>query len=494
MKYITFIINMAVIVSHAYSQGFMNNWYFGDYAGLNFSGGSPVYQFSPMRSYEANASVSDSLGNLLFYTNGVTIWDKYHNKMPNGDSLEIAAQFDLPFGGGSSVTQGVIILPMPGSSEKYYVFYLKRAVDFYNENSLMYSVVDMSLNGGNGDVIDGLKNIPYTPSGNYLWEKMTAVKHANGKDWWLITTSGKTVDADPTYFELFLITADGISGPTFQPYDFWSTEGWDGWVFSGQMKFSLSGNKLALTRTSQVDIYNFDRCDGTLSNRVIIDSLPIASYGLEFSKDETKLYVSSLGNNALKPYLTQICLNCNGIIKTTLYSDTKQYEFMQLQIGPDDKIYTGFDKTNVEDENERFLSFINYPDSFGLACDFQLAAFELGDSGRIRYGLPNFVNYDLGALTGADSCGAIININDLNNDSQVKIFPNPAVNYIFLADKNNNSVACEAVLFYNSTGVLVKKIIQPNGPLDVSDLAHGIYVVKVVGKAENYILKLEILK
>jgi len=493
MKYITFLICMAAICSHTFSQGYMNNWFFGNYAGVNFSTGSPVYQFSPMRSYEANASVSDSLGNLLFYTNGVAIWDKHHNKMPNGDSLEIALQASLPLGGGSSVTQGVIILPMPGSSEKYYVFYLKRAVDFYNENTLMYSIVDMSLNGGNGDVIDGMKNIPYAPSGNYLWEKMTAVKHGNGKDWWLITMSGKTVDADPTYFEIFLITVDGISGPTLQPYDFWSTEGYDGWVVLGQMKFSLTGNKLALTRTSFIDIYTFDRCDGTLSNRIIIDSLPISSYGLEFSRDETKLYVSSIGNNSLKPYLTQLCLNCNEIIKTTLHTDNKQYEFAQMQIGPDNKIYTGFAEVGFQDDKAHYLSVINYPDSFGLACDFELAAFELGDSGRIWYGLPNFVNYDLGALTGADSCGAIININDLNNSSQVKIFPNPAVNYIFLSDKHNNSVACEAVLFYNSTGVLVKKIIQPKGALDVSDLAQGIYVVKVVVSGESYIMKLEIL-
>ncbi len=492
MKYIAFMICMVACCSHTFSQHYMDNWYFGVKASLNFSTGVPVNQPSPMSGFEACASISDSIGSLLFFSNGISIWDRNGTKMPHGDSLEIAAQQDEPYY-GSSVTQGVIILPMPGAPDKYYVFYLARAVDFYNENTLMYSVVDMSLNSGNGDVIDGMKNIPYEPSGKYLWEKMTAVKHANGKDWWLITISGKTVDDDPSYFEKFLITEAGISDPISQPYDFWSTDGYDGWMFHGQMKFSLSGSKLAVTRSSHVDIYSFNRCDGMLTNRLIIDSLPLVSYGLEFSPDEKKLYVSSLGNTPLKPYLTQICLNCNVIIKTTIDMHSTNHEYTQMQIGPDGKIYLGFGEPLFLET--RYISVINYPDSFGLACDFDLASFDLGDSAHLSYGLPNFVNYDLGALTGADSCGAIININDLNNSSQVKIFPNPADNYILISDKNNNSIACETVLFYNSTGVLVKKIVQPTGALDVSNLAQGIYVVAVtLNTGESYITKLEILK
>ena len=115
---------MAAICSHTFSQHYMDNWYFGENASLNFSAGYPIYQTSPMKTYEADATISDSLGNLLFYTNGESIWDRNGDIMPNGDSLEIARQIGIPYRDGSSVTQGVIILPVPGSSEKYYVFYL----------------------------------------------------------------------------------------------------------------------------------------------------------------------------------------------------------------------------------------------------------------------------------------------------------------------------------------------------------------------------------
>ena len=496
MKHIFSICLVALICNQAFCQHYMDNWYFGVNASLNFSTGTPIYQTSPMKGYEAAGSISDSLGNLLFYTNGESIWDRNGDIMPNGDSLEIARQIGIPYRDGSSVTQGVIILPVPGSSEKYYVFYLTKGYnpgDVYNLLSLMYSMVDMSLNGGNGDVVVGEKNILLPDGGNYIWEKMTAVKHGNGKDWWLVTVSGKTIEMDSCYFEKFLITEDGISIPQFQPYDSWSDDLPTFIMELGQMKFSLSGTKLALTRGSYVDVYSFDRCEGILFNRLTIDSLNYENYGLEFSPSENKLYVGNIGMPPNKPVLTQICLDCNIIIKTTLYIHSTGFDFGQLQVAPDGKIYTAFAEDGFLEDDARHLSIINFPDSFGTACDFELANFILGDSGFIRAGLPNFVNYDLGALTGADSCGAIININDLNNSSQVKIFPNPADNYIFLSDKNNNSFACEAVLFYNSTGVLVKKIIQPNDALDVSDLAQGIYVVKVVISRESYIMKLEIL-
>ena len=500
MKHIYSICLVALICNQAFCQHYMDNWYFGDNAALNFSTGVPVYQSSPMTGFEAYATISDSLGNLLFFSNGISLWDKFGNKMPHGDSLEIAQQQDAPYY-GSSVTQGVIILPLPGSSGKYYVFYIAKGNDpgdINNLQSLMYSVVDMSLNGGNGDVADGQKNIPVAGCDNYIWEKMTAVKHGNGKDWWLICISGRLVELDPCYLEKFLITQDGISAPQFQPYDTVHVA-WDAMETSfselGQMKFSLSGKKIAITRGSYIDVYDFNRCDGMLSNRLTIDSVNLQNYGLEFSNDETKLYATSGLQTPVKPELNQICLDCNIPIITKLYSHATSYNFAQLQVAPDGKIYTGFAEAGFLGTDARFLSVINYPDSFGVSCDFELASFELGDSGRIRGGLPNFVNYDLGALTGADSCGAIININDLNNSSQVKIFPNPADNYIFLSDKNNNFVACEAVLFYNSTGVLVKKIVQPTGALDVSDLAQGIYVVAVtLITEERYIMKLEILK
>ncbi|MFN0274662.1 MAG: T9SS type A sorting domain-containing protein [Chitinophagales bacterium] len=434
-----------------------------------------------MASFEATATISDSIGNLLFFTNGISIWDRNGIIMPHGDSLDIAQQQDEPYY-GSSVTQGVIILPVPNSSCKYYVIYLTEVIDFYIELSLMYSMVDMTLNSGNGDVILGQKNVPITESGKYMWEKMTAVKHGNGKDWWFITISEKTASSDSCYFEKLVISETGISPPQFQPYDTVDVTGLaleTAFCGLGQMKFSLSGKKLAVTRGSFIDVYDFDRCDGMLSNRIIVDSVNFENYGLEFSPDETKLYAASGVQTPVKPKLIQICLDCNVIIKTTLYMHASNYYFSQLQIAPDGKIYLGFAEEGFIDDNAHYLSVINYPDSFGTACDFELASFMLGDSAHMSYGLPNFVNYDLAALaTPCDTADTTDIAEEIINKNEIVVFPNPAGNYITITSHFNQYTNTKAEM-YNIAGVKVKEIeIQSSSQqINIKSLPAGIYSI-----------------
>src|SRR4030095_6129011 len=120
-------------------------------ASLDFSGGTPVATTpsSSFYSTEPAASISDyTTGGLLFYSNSTTIYNKLHNIMPNGSGID---------GCGSS-TQGALIIRKPCNANLYYHF----TVDCI-ENSLIagfrYSIVDMTLAGGNGDVISGSKNV-----------------------------------------------------------------------------------------------------------------------------------------------------------------------------------------------------------------------------------------------------------------------------------------------------------------------------------------------
>ena len=88
------------------SQGEAANWYFGVNAGLNFSSGAPVLDLNgQLATNEGCGSISDANGDLLFYTDGITVWDKNHNQMPNGFGLL----------GDPSSTQSGIIIPLPGS-------------------------------------------------------------------------------------------------------------------------------------------------------------------------------------------------------------------------------------------------------------------------------------------------------------------------------------------------------------------------------------------
>ena len=494
--FIFFSIDFSI---HAFSQHYMDNWSFGVNAGLNFSTGVPVFQNSPMKSLEATATISDSLGNLLFFTNGISIWDSDGNIMPHGDSLEIAQQLDEPYY-GSSVTQGAIIIPAVGYPDEYYVFYLASASTLGGPGpfQLMYSVVDMTLHDGKGDIKLPQKNVPVPGGGDKMWEKMTAVKHGNGKDWWLVVIS-LTESLDSSYFEKFLITEDGISTPQFQAYSIFYFGGGLETAFSelGQMKFSLSGKKIGVTRGSFIDVFDFDRCDGMFSNHLTIDSVNYENYGLEFSPDETKLYASSTVQSPVKAELIQICLDCNVPIKTLLYTHPTTYNFSQLQIGPDGKIYLGFAEVGFLDDNAHYLSVINYPDSFGLACDFELATFALGDSAHMSYGLPNFVNYDLSALTGPDSCETIIEaIPEIHANDDIIIFPNPATNFIYFADKQRNILDnIESVKFYDVTGRLCKSFSNTVSVIDISEMQPGIYILRIKDSKEKlYLRKLEIIK
>ncbi len=133
MKFLIFICMAAAFCCHAFTQSYDNNWVFGDSAGLNFSSGPPSPFTSAIITNEAVATISDITGGLLFYSNGVNIWDKNFEIMPNGDSIQIGGG---GFSFGSSITQGVIIVQKPLAENLYYIFHIQSI-------GLGYSVVDI---------------------------------------------------------------------------------------------------------------------------------------------------------------------------------------------------------------------------------------------------------------------------------------------------------------------------------------------------------------
>src|SRR5688572_15417510 len=116
-------------VQNLYAQKEGNIWYFGDRAGVDFNSGSPKALTNGMLiTAEGCATICDVNGKLLFYTDGISVWNRKHKKMPNG--------FDLK--GDPSSTQSGIIVPYPNDTTKYYVF----TVDFEgHEDGFQYSIV-----------------------------------------------------------------------------------------------------------------------------------------------------------------------------------------------------------------------------------------------------------------------------------------------------------------------------------------------------------------
>jgi PKD repeat protein len=360
----------------AFSQNEVSKWYFGDYAGISFSGFIPVaLTDGALNTGEGCASISSPAGNLEFYTDGRFVYDKNHDQMPNGSGLL----------GHASSTQSAIIVPKPMSTTQYYIFTLD-AYDNGLANGLCYSRVDMTLNGGLGDVVQSEKNISLLP---YACEKVSAVKSSNGNSFWVVTHQWGT-DA----FFAYQVTSSGVdltpvisnTGPVLTG---------DMQASKGYIKISPDGTKLAMANNTaySVGIYNFNNMLGIVAHLVTDNNYsnpggtdPGGPYGIEYSPDNQRLYVSEWKANR-KIYQYDLS---SGIAEDILNSRVVVANVSQgadpigsLQLGPDNKIY-------VARQNSPYLSRINLPNIQGTGCSFTDNAFGL--AGReSNYGLPSFV-------------------------------------------------------------------------------------------------------
>lgn len=362
------------------------NWVLGDSVLLDFSSNPPTLGISGLRSYEGLSVISDLNGTLLFYTNGITVWNAQHQPMPNGLGLNS----DL------SSSDAALIVPLPGSSHIYYIFTVGIG-DSQPLGSIFcgvaYSVVDMSLHGGLGDVTQ--KNVVIHPS-PLSTEKLCATQHANGMDYWIMTH-----DYSNNQFRAFLLTSNGV-----QPNPVVSKIGMRYVNYKGlfgNMRFSPSGCKLAVSlrigALDTVEVFDFDKSTGYVHNLIQLNFLggwgqwgelpedypnDLEPYGVCFSPDNTKLYISAPST------IMQFDLASNDpqLIQQSRYpvaqSIGTSYYFSSMQIGADGKIY-------IARPSASFVSTINSPNSAGAACGF--VASGIAFSGlKSKHGLPNFVS------------------------------------------------------------------------------------------------------
>lgn len=374
-----------------------DNWYFGEHAGVNFSTGKPVVLYdSQMQIVDNNptegvASISDKSGRLLFYTNGVTVWNP-HQVMMNGTGLN----------GNTYSTQSAIIIPWPGKDSLYYIF----TTDFFGgTKGLCYSVINMNSNQGLGEVVQ--KNIPLLSP---VCEKITAVKHCNNRDIWVITRRFNS----PDYYT-YLVSDTGVSLPLISDAGNVTNEDY---YKRGYLKVSHGGRKLASIYGSSIEYSDFDKSTGKVSNTQLlyIPSLNLDTshvnggigYGIEFSADDKFMYVSwqyiIIAPITITNFISQFDISRGDIaaIKMSQYnvassniydSDYRFYQAMQL--ASDGKIYvaTMYD-----------LASINNPDVAGINCNFQKHSVDLSP-GASGWGLPTFLqSYLFDPVTIKNDC------------------------------------------------------------------------------------------
>ena len=370
-----FTISFLLLLPQAISaQKEAGTWYFGRYAGLDFNSGTPVViSGGQINTIEGVATISNSSGDLLFYTEGMTVWNRLHQVMPNGTGLN----------GHISSTQSAIIVPKIGDAGRYYIFTID---DYGSPQRLQYSIVNMNLDGGLGDL--EAKNIPVITG---VSEKLTAVRHCNQRDIWIITHS----TFGNTYYA-FLVDPSGVNTTPVVSRTGSSLLG----ISLGYLKASPDGRKLACANwTINADISDFDNTSGVISNTYGLIPNPTDTayrlYGIEFSPNGKLVYASTyfqkpppdpqMGDLLLQ---YDVSLSTPAAIRASRQVIAKQLwtsDFMALQTAIDGKIYMA--KTDQKE-----IAAIDHPNVYGPGCGYVSNAVQFTvPYEKSTAGLPNFI-------------------------------------------------------------------------------------------------------
>jgi gliding motility-associated-like protein len=365
-----------------------DRWLFGQRAGLDFRPDIPVADptTSPMDVYTSPAVMADSNGNILFYTDGRRVFDRNGSVMPHGDSLHSAGS-----------TMPVIIIPKPESDSIYYIFTTFRPKskpdDPITIYGLEYNELSLKRNNGLGDLTR--KNIELLPPD--VASKLTAVRHSNGVDYWVVGHKYDSLDMNRSKeFCSFRVTRDGVDSNYVSSVAGTAQGGFQTTKNLGYMKVSPDGTKLAtaIHGLGIYEIFNFDASTGKVSNAITSSPAFTNAYGIEFSPDSRFLYAtttSATGPSGLDipvSYLFQFDISSGGSIFSsfdTIAVDTLGSYFAGIQLGTDGRIYVcRYPFGNAS------LSVIENPKRPGPACNFTVNAADLG--GKLcRNGFPNFI-------------------------------------------------------------------------------------------------------
>jgi hypothetical protein len=464
MKKVTLIILITIACFKADSQNQgVNNWWIMGYEGfygalpfgntfIDFNSGIPVlsHTYLEMEFRHTHANISDAQGNLLFYTNGYYIADATHDTMMNGSGIN-PSSYTSYFSDGLGIPQANIILPIPGSSNLY--AFIHSTADKYPgytcSYNLYYSVIDMNLNGGLGSVT--IKNqIILTDSLNY--GKITAVKHANGRDWWIICHRIRS-----SLFYKFLLTPFTLQGPYLQ-----NIGNNDRRTGAGQAVFSPDGKRYAHfwmssgTQIGNLEIFNFSRCTGLLDSvtQIFLNYENGYQVGVAFSPNSNVLYVSNVFHvyqfdltAANIPASMDTVATYDGFLDSYPPWPALPTLFALTALAPDGKIYI------TTGNSTHYFHSIDNPDVIGTGCNvnqhsIQLPAYYFNT-------LPNHPNYFLGCDTTCTPCLEGLTPGPSPKERGVTANPNPN-NGAFTLQFDVQSTAGE-LLIYDVNGRMVYK-------------------------------------
>jgi gliding motility-associated-like protein len=367
---LTFTLQKPVV----FAQLQNNNWIFGYGARVNFSGPIPVGSSNAaINSNESTASVSDpSSGQLLFYTDGRKVWNANNQVMPNGANL---------LGGFyNSCTQGALIVPFPEDNQRYYLFTLEELEALSSspvvDNGLRFSVVDMTLNGGLGDVQVATMN---TPLATDLTEKLIVIRSTEIQGFWVLAHKKNANEFLAWKIDACGVTAQPVVstvGSIFASVPIGATEAW-----AGAMDASPDGNRIGMPIdwSDRIEFFDFNKTTGVVSNLLTVnvtdDSSPgfLRKYGACFSPDGSKFYYTNFNSVYqlnLSTYTSAAIASSNTLIYSPIL-EPNGYPSSQIEQAPNNKLYVAIGNAERLDE-------ISNPNSLGLGCDYVTNAVSFG--------------------------------------------------------------------------------------------------------------------
>ena len=382
------------------------NWIFGIYGTapsnyygntqLNFLSNAPTINYfdGGMRFRVNNIAMSNAAGDLQFYFNGTTAWNKNYEVML--DSIDEGTQAINPTI-PNAFLQGCIVLPYPEHDSLYMLIYSKQVLIYDTifgawayGTGLRYSLIDMSGNSGLGSAV--AKDVHLLDNDTLSEGRINAIKHANGRDFWVMMPRAESG------YQLFLLSPNGIEYQDFQP-EFDYPNG------IGMMNFSPDGTKCAVWSIlafgycpDTLVMYDFDRCTGLMSNRkemVKEINNHYGYYGLAYSPDSRYLYWNRIDT------LFQYDTYADDIYSTEVAIATSTYNGIDESVligfpsnAPDGKIY--FCTADGIDTTFHYLSYPNRKGTEAKFC-YDCVRFEK----VYWFTTTHYPNYRLGPIDGS---------------------------------------------------------------------------------------------
>ena len=436
--------------------------------------------------YTNCTQISNKEGKFTAFFNGYLLYDRY------GNYEELTMLKEPIFGhrGHLGVNRSMI-LPYPDKDSTYVLFTPWKDVEdpaFEALNSTAIAgIVFRELNTGKLKILDFY---PEIINGNFgIFGAMSAVRHANGRDWWIVAP--QRLDS---MVHTFLFSKEGFSNKSTQKTKYVTGE------TSNNPEFSPDGQWYTRTHVkvlsqwhniSTIQFYKFSRCSGIFEDQI--------EFEMDY-EDTSNVIQVIFEKNSRYFYITSVLSLYQGDIqsediKASLIKVGKSRPLMwdeHMLIGagflaPDDKIYIFDGRPNF------YGSIINNPSERGLACDFQYEYRAFPACTSVNFG--NLPNFNLGPLDGSpcDTLGLdnpLAVEKDTKKHIEYNIYPNPG-NILIHTDYNFERKDLKMKLLdFRGKVIMNTYAISLKTGIDISDIAPGVYFVIIEGMPVKKMIKI----